>query len=136
MQIKSILVPADFSSTSGAALDLAWELASQLHASLTVLHVSGAASDQEGEALMTAEREAHAKLERYLEPRGVPSFEVALAACPGEPKKAIVAWAHAHAVDLIVMGTHSRSGLERFIMGSVAESVLRNAPCPVPVTRA
>jgi nucleotide-binding universal stress UspA family protein len=50
---------------------------------------------------------------------------------PGEPASALVGFAEEKNVDLIVMGTHGRTGLKRILMGSVAEAVVRSAPCPV-----
>jgi universal stress protein A len=53
----------------------------------------------------------------------------------GNPADAILRVAQEHGVDLIVMGTHGRTGLQHLLLGSVAESILRHAPCPVLVTR-
>ena len=53
----------------------------------------------------------------------------------GVPYREILDMAHTQQVDLIVMGTHGRTGLEHFFLGSVAEKVVRLAPCPVMVTR-
>jgi universal stress protein A len=54
----------------------------------------------------------------------------------GDPAAEIVRWAKGHGPDLLVLGTHGRRGLRRFVLGSVAERVLREAPCPVLVARA
>jgi nucleotide-binding universal stress UspA family protein len=53
----------------------------------------------------------------------------------GAPADALVGWAREHPCDLIVLGTHGRSGLKRFVLGSVAEKVVRTAPCSVMVAR-
>ena len=59
---------------------------------------------------------------------GIP---VVIASAPGDPAEEIVRYATAHDIDLIVLGTHGRTGLSRVLLGSVAERVIRTAPCPV-----
>jgi nucleotide-binding universal stress UspA family protein len=63
------------------------------------------------------------------------SLECEVAIAQGEPFQEIIGLATTRQVDLIVMGTHGRTGLQHFLLGSVAERVLRLAPCPVLITR-
>jgi nucleotide-binding universal stress UspA family protein len=71
------------------------------------------------------------ELRRVVDAAGAGSMEAILATQEGDPSRTIVDQALAVPADLVVMGTHGRSGFERFVVGSVAEKVLRKAPCPV-----
>ncbi len=75
-------------------------------------------------------------VQRYLSTNGVPSIEkIAVYVTTGHPAERIVALATAIDADLIVLGTHGRTGLKRIVLGSVAEEVVRRAPCTVVVLR-
>jgi nucleotide-binding universal stress UspA family protein len=142
MIAQHILVPVDFSEYADQALTYAMELASKLGARLTLLHViqrpiAGARSMavsldpyfhqvelMAGETMEEQARRAH---EAGL------ACDVAIV--QGEPFQQIIDLASTKQVDLIVMGTHGRTGLQHFLLGSVAERVVRLAPCPVLVTR-
>jgi nucleotide-binding universal stress UspA family protein len=77
-------------------------------------------------------REAAEKaLTRVLDPQWSAGRTVVQAVVEGSPKVEIVRYARLHAIDLIVLATHGRTGLAHLIIGSVAESVVRTAPCPV-----
>ena len=143
VRIERILCPTDFSDFSRRALRRALTLASWFEARVTALHVvlreplvlPGDAYGAYLPAttdLVRAEREKDAKeLARFVEPflgEGVP-IETALA--EGDPSREIPAAAAALPADLVVMGTHGRSGFEHLLLGSVTEKVLRRAPCPV-----
>jgi len=130
---QHLLVPRDYSATSEAALLHAAELARMLGADLDLLHAEVLHSDpaavREGEARALS---ADAVRQRVGEGSTVRTATVRdVAAAP-----AIVRYAEEHAVDLIVMGTHGRRGVRRWLLGSVTEEVVRAAPCAVLAARA
>jgi universal stress protein A len=142
-----ILVPTDFNPASDAALAYAKELALKYEARLTLLHVvtdpvaTGAwapdvyvpASAEMGERVLRATRE---RLEAALTPEQRARFAVRIETWIGVPAQIIEDIAREQKVDLIVMGTHGRRGLSHMVLGSVAERVVRHAPCPVLTTHA
>jgi len=138
---KLILVPIDFSESAEQALDYACELASNLGATVRLVHAISqlpsalqvALTEDIVENLVKEHRES---LDRLAGARlGRASFGEATVEV-GDPRDTIVTAAKAMSVDLIVMGTHGRRGLSRLVLGSVAEDVIRYAPCPVLVVRA
>jgi nucleotide-binding universal stress UspA family protein len=139
---KLILVPVDFSAHAERALDYACELASKVGATVRLVHAvatppSGlqvALSEGILEGLVKEHREALDKLVAARQGSVTASFGAGTVEV-GDPRDAIVATAAAVKADLIVMGTHGRRGLSRVVMGSVAEDVVRHAPCPVLVVR-
>jgi nucleotide-binding universal stress UspA family protein len=134
MTIHRILCPVDFSDHSLAALRQALAIARWHEADVTVLHV-------EDRLLQTARADARFRphvssppeeeLRAFAEGAGTSRRPVDVHVTAGEPAPAIVEHATRAAADLIVMGTQGRSGLSRVLLGSVAERVLREAPCPV-----
>jgi nucleotide-binding universal stress UspA family protein len=143
MTPQHCLVPIDFSEHSLHALDYAIELAGKLYARLTLLHVIQSlpvGGADMGVTLPYAyienlEAELRRSLESYREritARGLLSDSVIV---HGVPFQEIIEIAKARQVDLIIMGTHGRTGLLHVLLGSVAEKVVRLAPCPVLVTR-
>ena len=139
MQAKKILFPTDFSTSSDAALKYATTLAKDMGAILSIVHVEEPpAAYGGGEMYYGLPDPDVAALKKMLEAirptdPSVP-FEHRLAT--GPPAREIVELAKEKGVDLIVMGTHGRTGLGRMLMGSVAEAVVRHAPCPVFVFKA
>ena len=144
-RITRILVPTDFSETSDAALTYAQTLADSLGASLHLVHVF---DDPYGEALMAEVNEsvyesmrgsalaaARRRLLRRLPPADRKRFRATTAMITGTPASAIVDYAGKHEMDLIVMGTHGRSGFAHLLLGSVAEKVVRSSTCPVLTVR-
>jgi nucleotide-binding universal stress UspA family protein len=138
LSIKNILVATDFSAMSEHAFRFAAAMARDYGARLTVVHVIRpplvtAVYAETGvfveEADYTAPREA-------LQALTVPGVTVEHRLLEGEPGPTIVQVARDGHCDLIVMGTHGRTGLMRILMGSVAEEVLRDAPCPVMTVKA
>jgi universal stress protein A len=138
--ITRILVPTDFSRPSELALKYAHDLAKQFGASLHLLHVVNRPLLAEGlaaEAFISSAqeigsdmvREAEARL-RKLVPEAA-SADVVF----GYAAKAIVECASQLGVDLIVIGSHGRTGIAHLMLGSVAEAVVRTAPCPVLTVR-
>ena len=146
-KVTRILVPTDFSETADAALAYAKELAAKLDASLHVLHVMSdpyaaamyvpevyapPSPEAQARALEKTRERLRARLDEEEEAR----FHGACAIVTGLTAKQIVTYAVEHGVDLIVMGTHGRRGVTHLLLGSVAEHVVRTAPCPVLTVRA
>lgn len=145
MSFKKILVPVDFSTCSGAALDYAVSLSKQLGAALEVVHafeiptfvpphVVVVMGEVEASLSEHAEREARQQLEAFLHSRGVGS-DTKRELLLGPPAHTVLERLAQNDVDLVVMGTHGRTGISRWVMGSTAEKVLRGAPCPVLTVR-
>ena len=129
-----ILVPTDFSPNSEVALGLATSLARDSRGELVLAHVETIPLTAAGGEYFYAvpeppTEELMEKLQHVTLPDSQVPVERRLLA--GDPADAIVRIAEAEHIDLIVMGTHGRKGLSRLLMGSVAESVVREAPCPV-----
>lgn len=142
--ITRVLVPSDFSECSGRALDYAKTVADRFGASLDLLNVVpnpyvAAASEVNvplpQEFLDELEGEARQQLEAALSPAERSRFHAQVSVQIGDPLLAITEYAKANAIDLIVMGTHGRTGLAHVVLGSVAERVVRTAPCPVLTVR-
>jgi nucleotide-binding universal stress UspA family protein len=142
MQIKRILVPTDFSRPSLKAVDYAIDLARQHQAEVVFVHVIEPMSYAvprylpEPTALLEEQRkEAQDALERLVErvAKGYPRCrsEVHL----GVVYERIAELARTLKADLIVIATHGRTGLAHLLIGSVAERVVRMAPCPVLTVR-
>lgn len=141
-QIRTILVPVDFSPCSRAALDFGLQLARRFDASLWLLHayVLPAYAFSEGVAIgpdlaENLANDARKGLERIRDDLQESVVPVSVASVAGSPAEVIVEWAQTHGIDLIVMGTHGRSGLQHLLAGSVAERVVRVAHCPVVTVR-
>jgi nucleotide-binding universal stress UspA family protein len=137
LAIRSILHPTDFSESSAAAFRLASALAQDYAARLIVLYVypppfNGAEEVDRGRP-DGIEEDISAKLHQ-LKPHA-PGVEVVYRAEEGHPAEMILAVAEAERADLIVLGTHGRSGVGRAVMGSVAEAVSRKATAPVVTVR-
>lgn len=132
--IKTILHATDFSESSDQAFRVACALAADYKARLIVVHVLPApvVGYPDGIVLSQPEdsrAEARARLQQ-LNP-GDPAIPIERLLSDGDPVTAIVETAKGRNCDLIVMGTHGWTGLTRLLMGSIAEGVLRHAPCPV-----
>jgi universal stress protein A len=139
---QRILVPFDFSEPSTKAVDYAALLAARLGASIRLLHVydppdsmaaivpGTSVAEEERSARGIATRELE-RLERAVKAAGSVRVDIAVAA--GSPVDEILRHAAEGGFDLIVMGTHGRTGLSRLIVGSVTEGVMRRAQVPVLV---
>jgi nucleotide-binding universal stress UspA family protein len=136
IRIKKILYSTDFSSYSNQAYFHAIALASTHGASLTVLFVyspdSAITPGSHGDEV--ADRRYWQEQLEQIRPVD-PHIAVSHVLLQGDPATEIVRYSRDAAVDLIVMGTHGRTGLERLLMGSVAEKVLRDAACSVLVVK-
>jgi nucleotide-binding universal stress UspA family protein len=126
LRVHSILFPTDFSSYSNQAYLHAVALAEAHHASLTIVYVN--TPGQEADAGYWRD------LLEQIRPAN-PHIPVRHVFLEGDPAGEIVRYARDAGVDRIVMGTHGRTGTERLLMGSVAEKVLRDAPCSVLVVK-
>jgi nucleotide-binding universal stress UspA family protein len=135
-----VLCPIDFSDTSERALLYATALARWHHAELTVLHIASAPAiaplgGGPGEAIqMTGliERdEVIAEMKRALERSGAAALNPVVATEEGPAARVIAKHAAAMPADLLVLGTHGRTGFSRLLLGSVTEKVLRTVTCPV-----
>jgi nucleotide-binding universal stress UspA family protein len=133
-EIKKILHPTDFSEQANYAFGVACSLAKQHGAAVHVLHVVPPAITYGEAAARSGPDDYFEQLRReYLLPMRSPEpgVEVSHEIGYGNADEVIVQAAASGGFDLIVMGTHGRSGVMRVLMGSVAERVLRAAPCPV-----
>jgi nucleotide-binding universal stress UspA family protein len=132
LQLHAILHPTDFSTRSEYSFRLACSLAQDHGARLLILHVMPAAIVY-GEVGLVVGPESYRDtvLEQLHRLHAPPGVEVEYRLEEGDPASEIVRTAEEAGCDLIVLGTHGRRGLTRLVMGSVAEQVVRKAPCPV-----
>jgi nucleotide-binding universal stress UspA family protein len=144
--LKNILVATDFSEPSEAAFLYGREFAVRLGATLHVLHVApnilisnlpaenylASAPDIRQEIEDDARRQLHHML---VDTDGSGPGAIPVVVAASSPAMAIVEYAKEHEIDMIVMGTHGRGALAHLVMGSVAERVVRLAPCPVLTVR-
>lgn len=134
---KTILVPTDFSEFANHALDYAIALASKLDAQVHVVNaltIPELGVPELGVALTSAMmgsmvEKNQAALDKLVADRPSASFATMLRT--GDPRSVILQTAKAIDADLIVMGTHGRRGVTRALLGSIAEAIVRTAPCPV-----
>jgi len=145
-QYKHILVPLDGSELAETALNDAVGVAEATHADITLLHVIPTIEevlgndtghpiyiDQQWASKRATAVDYLAKVRKRLDCNEV---EIHPAVEMGSAPEIIISYAHDHPVDLIVMATHGRSGLKRWVYGSVADKVLRGADLPVLLIRA
>jgi universal stress protein A len=118
---QQILVPTDFSESADAALAVAGQYARLLPGRIHLLHVSDAVGTDAVRSLADVRAKAG------------PDVPITVAGRTGDPAEEILRYAWRHAIDLVVMGTHGRTGVSRVLLGSVAERVVRGARCPVLV---
>lgn len=147
MTIKRILVPVDFSPDSDAALHYAVGLAQQVGATVHLLHIvensmaagmwsADAYTGEKPGLLVNVVRDAEQRLERMIPTIAGVRYGLEHDVRTGPPAATIVEFAKEELADLIVMGTRGRTGLSHVLLGSVAEEVVRRAPCPVLTLRA
>jgi nucleotide-binding universal stress UspA family protein len=145
--LKSILLPTDFSEPSAVAVRYAKALTETFRATLHVLHVVEETAlvyplfGHEGAypsmpiLREDLEKDARARLEKILTSGEREQWLAQLVVRIGSPFVEIVRYAKNENIDLIVMGTHGRGPIAHMLMGSVAERVVRKAPCPVLTVR-
>ncbi len=138
LRVRTILHPTDFSDTPSTAFDVSCALARDYGAELVLTHVDEPSFISSGDGMTQPippwlEEAVLARLKaiRLTDPKIV----VRHVAATGSPVEEILRVAADAKADLIVMGTHGRSGLSRVVMGSVAEGVLRGSACPVVTVR-
>ena len=141
---RRILVPTDFSDTSRFAVSRACALARRFDAEIHLVHVlplldlGPVATDMPAVSRMDLEerwvRAARDELDALARESRV-TIRVTSEVTRGHPYVEIVRYARAHETDLVVMGTHGRGAVEHMLLGSVAERVVRKAPCPVLTVR-
>ncbi len=142
-RIKRILVPIDFSDCAKKALQYALPLAKEHEAAITLLHVMAAPSYPIGEfgglEYATLQADTSDLIDKKLAALAVDEGggEVSLDTVvrTGSPAAEIIDVARVLPADVIVISTHGRTGLKHVLLGSVAEQVVRHAPCPVLVVR-
>ena len=139
--LKKVLVPHDLSETSEAAVRYAIALAHNFGAQLYLLHVSDKARFEMATEFPlgldgTLEDAIRERLGKILSPREQVEFKPVFEFRSGAPAAEITKYAKEQGIDLIVMGTHGRGFVAHAVMGSVAEKVVRTAPCPVLTVRA
>lgn len=144
--LKQLLTPLDGSNLAEKALPVAAEMAHQTGAELTLLRVIQALDEHNKRLLFKSDAEAEESMQqwktlssRYLEQMAYSVYREGLKVHSemliGDPDKIICETAESLPADLIVMSTHGRSGVDRWVYGSVANKVLRNASCPVLLVR-
>jgi nucleotide-binding universal stress UspA family protein len=146
MAFQNILVPIDFSKTSLRALELAVSVAKTSGARMTLLFVTTTQTGLMTESFtysitpalvdlkLRIEDEARQNLERIRQTLVPSDLESIAQVREGFPPETILEQVRVGSHDLVVMGTHGHTGIERALMGSVTERVLRRAPVPVLVT--
>jgi universal stress protein A len=141
-EFRTVLCGTDFSEASYRAVDYGLRFARNAEGTLIVAHVIHVpAGDLLGEKAYTLNfQEAEARVQALLQELfanqldGYPKCELRVEV--GDPAEQLLKLAGERKVDLIITATHGRSGLAHLVMGSVAEKIIRHAPCPVFVVRA
>ncbi len=133
-----ILIPVDFGAVSQAAVEAGAKLAGQTESEIFLLHALAPAAVIPPLGMMAVPvvpfddaSAARMRLENLPVPQEMNRMHVRREVVHGDASRVIVDFADDNDINLIVMGTHSRTGFESFILGSVTESVVRHAKCPV-----
>lgn len=138
---RTVLFPTDGSEQTEAALETALDVAETYGATLHALYVVNTAGivtadpDSRRRIVETFEERADDTVESVSDAADEAGVECVTAVRRGAPADEILDYANDEGVDLIVMGTHGRSGLGRFLLGSVAERVVRHSSTPVTLVR-
>jgi nucleotide-binding universal stress UspA family protein len=142
MKLDSILFPTDFSHYNDTALEYASTLAAEANAKLFIVHVHDTRDlnspiGDTGFVYEVAWREedmvARDRLDKVVPTDASVKFEHHY--LTGRPVDEVLAFAADNQIDLIVMASHGRSGISRLVLGSMAEGVMRKAPCPVLIVK-
>src|SRR5262245_53098426 len=145
IQIERVLCPVDFSDFSARALARACDVAAWFDARVTVVHVcpnlipGGLETPRfpvPAETMRAGREQSREELARFTEPFLTREVPLVTEVWEGEAWRAILEEAASLPADLVVMGTHGRTGFEHLLLGSVTEKVLRRAGCPVLVVGA
>jgi nucleotide-binding universal stress UspA family protein len=144
MQIKTILFPTDFSNGARAAMDHAISLAKDYQAKLILLYVIQDISIAEwyipsaisaGELIEDMQKSAWQEMDKWIAEVSKQVKDVEKMVVRGVPFVEIIKTAKERNADLIVIGTHGRTGIDHMLFGSTAEKVVRKAACPVLTVR-
>ncbi len=145
IQMQRILVPIDFSEFGEHSIRYGCEFAKKFSAELHLLNVvediypivpePGTASPITGEYLVGLKESSERAIENLPEAEWQSDLKIVRSVVSGTPFLEIIRYARKEDIDMIVIGTHGRSGLIHALMGSVAEKVVRKAPCPVLTVR-
>jgi nucleotide-binding universal stress UspA family protein len=145
IKLSKILVPIDFSDNSRVALDYAVALGEQFDSKIHILHVlQDVVSIAPEPTYVLASTGAFAKelrkgadeaLQKLADAKALAGKKVVHRVREGQPFLKILHYARENFIDLIVMGTHGRTGLAHLLIGSVAENVVRKSRCPVLTVR-
>jgi nucleotide-binding universal stress UspA family protein len=140
---RRVLAPVDLSTLSGDSFRCGLQMLAQLAGSAEIqvraVHALSlldalAFRQRTGTSVEQAAQHAAARLQRFvLENRSDLPFAVEATVLPGEPRFEILREVEEHPVDLLILGTHGRGGMDRLVLGSVASTVARKAPCSVLV---
>jgi nucleotide-binding universal stress UspA family protein len=143
--VRRVLCPVDFSDAAHAALRYAVDLCGRYGAELTLFHVLSPPGFTLPEGMVVAGADVFADLQRDVE-RGLAAWRVeaerlgaarvATDTATGSTHPEIVRYADDRSFDLIVIGTHGRTGIAHALLGSTAEKVVRHAHCPVLTVQA
>ena len=145
MQIRTILMPTDFSEYAGYAFTWALQMAADWKARMILFHAAAPISPlafpdsvylpelRRLEAGMLADAEK--RMSEFVGQKGSSAVVVETRVVVGEPVSEICQAAGREQADLIIMGSHGRTGLAHVLLGSVAERVIRHASCPVLIVR-
>lgn len=145
IEIPTILAPTDFSKHAAKAVRHACELAARFGSELHLLHVLSDMVPAGPDPMLApvlppdfyAESEARSleSLRHVLDPSWGKPARVETVVRWGTPVEMILAYAHERSISLMVIATHGRTGLSHALLGSTAEQILREAPCPVLTIR-
>lgn len=145
INIKKILVPTDFSQFSGHAMRYGCEFAKRFNAELHILNVvediypivpdAGIGTTLAPTYLNDLTASSERAIQNLPSPEEVDGLTIVRTVLSGTPFLEIIRYARDRECDLIVIGTHGRSGLVHVLMGSVSEKVVRKSPCPVLAVR-
>jgi nucleotide-binding universal stress UspA family protein len=128
LKLDTVLVATDFSSASRMAMTYATSIARQHGSKLLIAHVVGSQSER---AVMDGWRAGQAEVTEYSVARHLDGIHHELVVRSGDVWPVLAQMIPEYRVDLIVVGTHGRKGVRKLILGSVAESIFRQSPCPV-----
>lgn len=135
-----ILVPVDLGDQSKRVLEQAKTIAERFGSRIDLLYcfpnpqfpdTTGLLNPFSPDVIEEARQDAERQLQGMLPPQDREQFKAKATVTVGDPLVGIVDYAKREGIDLIVMGTHGRTGLTHMFLGSVAERVVRTAPCPV-----
>jgi nucleotide-binding universal stress UspA family protein len=137
MTLRKVLCPIAFEENSMVALNVAKKIAANQGATLVLTHVAPVVMvpmEWTLEPYKAAAEDAQERLQKIAEQLGA-DVKCEIIVRVGDPPQGIIGVAVSTKADLIVMATHGRTGISHFVLGSVAERVVREAPCPVLTIR-